>query len=266
VAEAGVVDELVSQVDVVYHLAASVGVKKIVGNLVESITNNVVGTETVLAAAAKYKKKVLLTSTSEVYGRDSQQPFKESDDLRMGPPEKTRWSYACGKALDEYLALAYYYERSLPVVIVRLFNTVGERQTSDYGMVLPTFARQAWQGEELTIHGDGRQSRCFCHVSDVVRALAGLMAYERAIGQVFNVGSSEEITIEDLADKVLQITGSKAEKVYVPYEKAYTKSFDDITRRVPSIDKVREVIGWQPTLGLDEIVQRVVAYERVSAR
>jgi len=252
-------EEVVSKVDVIYHLAASVGVKLIVDKLIDSIKNNVWGTETVLEAAYKYRKKVLLTSTSEVYGRSNTEPFRETDDLRMGPTIKSRWSYACSKALDEYLGLAYFLERQLPVIVVRLFNTVGERQTDAYGMVVPTFVKQALAGQPLTIYGTGQQSRCFCHVQDVVEALQALMENEASIGEVYNIGSTEEITIDALADRVIALTGSSSKKQYIPYAEAYKVGFDDIQRRVPNIDKVHALTGFTPRLTIDDIIRRVQA-------
>jgi len=257
------IDELVGQVDFVFHLAASVGVKNIVDNLVESIENNVQGTEALLRAAAKHMTAVLLTSTSEVYGRTNDRPFREDDDLRMGPTDKTRWSYACSKALDEYLGFAYYHERKLPVTAVRLFNTVGERQTDQYGMVLPTFVRQAAANEPITIYGDGTQSRCFCHVSDVVTAMHGLMQAPEARGQVYNIGSTEELSMNDLAKRVRSVLGSSSEIEYVSYEDAYKVGFDDISRRVPDISKLQAVLSWEPTIGLDEIIHRVADSQQV---
>ncbi|MAF80505.1 nucleoside-diphosphate sugar epimerase [bacterium] len=256
------VDELVPNVDVVYHLAASVGVKNIVDNLVESIENNVRGTEVILRAASDNMKRILLTSTSEVYGRTNDEPFREDDDLRIGPTRKTRWSYACSKALDEYLGFAYYHERQLPVTAVRLFNTVGERQTDQYGMVLPTFVRQAVANEPITIYGDGSQSRCFCHVSDVVTAIHGLMSSPETAGEVYNIGSTEELSMNDLAERVRTVLGSTSEITYVPYAEAYKVGFDDISRRVPDISKLLSTMAWKPTIGLDEIITRVAAAQQ----
>lgn len=249
--------ELIDEVEAVYHLAASVGVKMVVENLVGSIENNVKGTELVLAAANKKKKKILIASTSEVYGRGHKETFKESDDLQMGPTTKSRWSYAASKALDEYLALAYHREKHLPVTVVRLFNTVGERQTDAYGMVLPSLVRQALHNRPLTIHGNGQQSRCFCHVSDVVRALHQLMEHPAANGQVYNIGSTQSITINELADQILRLTASSSPKSNIPYAEVYNTGFDDITRRVPDVNKIYNLIGWQPTIGLEEIITRL---------
>ncbi len=257
-----IVDELVPQVDTVYHLAASVGVKNIVDNLVESIENNVRGTEVILKAASDNMKRVLLTSTSEVYGRTNDRPFREDDDLRMGPTRKTRWSYACSKALDEYLGFAYYHERQLPVTAVRLFNTVGERQTDQYGMVLPTFVRQAAAEKPITIYGDGEQSRCFCHVSDVVTAIHGLMSKPETVGEVYNIGSTQELSMKELAERVRAVLKSSSEITYVPYAEAYKVGFDDISRRVPDISKLLSTMAWQPTISLDEIITRVAAAQQ----
>ncbi|MCH8748906.1 GDP-mannose 4,6-dehydratase, partial [Patescibacteria group bacterium] len=251
---------LMKEVEVVYHLAAAVGVKNIINNLVASIENNVRGTEVVLKQAAEYTCRVLLTSTSEVYGRSTKRrPFAEDDDLRMGQTLKTRWSYACAKALDEYLGFAYWHERGLPVTVARLFNTVGERQTDAYGMVLPTFVRQALAGEPLTVYGNGQQSRTFCHVDDVVRALLGVMALEETVGQVYNIGSAKEITIEALADRVISQLDSSSQKLPVPYDQAYAVGFDDIARRVPDISKIKATLNWEPSIGLDDIIKRVAA-------
>jgi len=248
------VDSAVKDSDHIYHLAASVGVKRIVNELVNSIENTIHGSEVVLAAAAAHHKQILLTSTSEVYGRQNDEPYQETDDLRMGETIKTRWSYACSKALDEYLAFAYYHESNLPVIITRLFNTVGERQSPAYGMVLPIFVSQALSNQPVTIYGDGNQSRCFCHVSDVVSSLHKLMSIKSSIGSVFNVGSDQEITINELADKVINLLGSRSQKKYVPYEQIYKVGFDDIRRRVPNISKIKKHINYQPKKNLDEVI------------
>lgn len=256
------VAELVDQCDVVFHLAAAVGVRLIVESPVRTIETNVHGTEVVLARANKKKKKVLIASTSEVYGLSDQVPFREDGNLVLGPTSKGRWSYACSKAIDEFLALAYWRERKLPTVIVRLFNTVGPRQTGQYGMVVPTFVKQALTGRPITIHGDGSQSRCFTDVADVVRALVALMDEPRAVGEVFNVGSNEEVTIRQLAERVKTLTGSSSEIVAVPYEQAYGEGFEDMPRRVPDITKVERLIGYRPTRTLDQVLQRVIDYFR----
>ncbi len=256
------VAELVDQCDVVFHLAAAVGVRLIVESPVRTIETNVHGTEVVLARANKKKKKVLIASTSEVYGLSDQVPFREDGNLVLGPTSKGRWSYACSKAIDEFLALAYWRERKLPTVIVRLFNTVGPRQTGQYGMVVPTFVKQALTGRPITIHGDGSQSRCFTDVGDVVRALVALMDEPRAVGEVFNIGSNEEVTIRQLAERVKALTGSSSEIVTVPYEQAYGEGFEDMPRRVPDITKVERLIGYRPTRTLDQVLQGVIDFFR----
>ena len=258
------VAELVDQCDVVFHLAAAVGVRLIVESPVRTIETNVHGTEVVLAKANKKKKKVLIASTSEVYGLSDQVPFREDGNLVLGPTSKGRWSYACSKAIDEFLALAYWRERKLPTVIVRLFNTVGPRQTGQYGMVVPTFIKQALTGRPITIYGDGRQSRCFAHVSDVVRALIALMDHPGAVGEVFNIGSNEEVTIRALAERVKALTNSDSEIVTIPYEQAYGEGFEDMPRRVPDIAKIERLIGYRPTKSLDEILKSVIEFFRDS--
>jgi UDP-glucose 4-epimerase len=256
------VAELVDQCDVVFHLAAAVGVRLIVESPVRTIETNVHGTEVVLAQANKKKKKVLIASTSEVYGLSTDVPFREDGSLVLGPTSKGRWSYACSKAIDEFLALAYWRERRLPTLIARLFNTVGPRQTGQYGMVVPTFVKQALTGRPITIHGDGTQSRCFTDVGDVVGALVGLMDHPGAVGEVFNVGSSEEVTIQSLAERVQALTGSTSEIIHIPYEKAYGEGFEDMPRRVPDISKVQALIGYQPRKTLDEILLGVIDFFR----
>jgi UDP-glucose 4-epimerase len=256
------VAELVDQCDVVFHLAAAVGVRLIVESPVRTIETNVHGTEVVLAKANKKKKKVLIASTSEVYGLSDQVPFREDGNLVLGPTSRGRWSYACSKAIDEFLALAYWRERKLPTVIVRLFNTVGPRQTGQYGMVVPTFIKQALTSRPITIHGSGEQSRCFAEVGDVVSALVALMEHPAAIGEVFNVGSSEEVTIRTLAQRVKSLVGSSSEIVSIPYEQAYGEGFEDMPRRVPDIGKVNRLIGYRPTKSLDQILQSVIDYFR----
>jgi UDP-glucose 4-epimerase len=253
--------ELIDQADVVFHLAAAVGVKLIVESPVNTIETNVHGTELVLKLANKKKKKVILASTSEVYGKSNLVPFREDADLVMGATTKGRWSYACSKAIDEFLALAYHKEKRLPVVIVRLFNTVGPRQTGRYGMVVPNLVKQALLGHPLTVYGDGSQSRCFTYVSDVVGALIALADHCGAVGGVFNVGNDrEEVTILELARRVRERTGSRSQIELVPYEKAYEEGFEDMPRRVPDLSKVRELIGYEPQIHLDEILDRVAAY------
>ncbi len=258
------VAELVDQCDVVFHLAAAVGVRLIVERPVRTIETNVHGTEVVLAKANKKKKKVLVASTSEVYGLSDQVPFREDGNLVLGPTAKGRWSYACSKAIDEFLALAYWRERKLPTVIARLFNTVGPRQTGQYGMVVPTFVKQALTGRPITIYGDGSQSRCFTAVTDVAGALMKLMDHPGAVGEVFNIGSSEEVTIRTLAERVRALTGSQSEIVCVPYEQAYGEGFEDMPRRVPDIGKIGSLIGYRPTRSLDQILESVIAFFRDS--
>jgi len=252
--------EMVDRVDVVFHLAAAVGVRLIVESPVNTIETNVHGTEVVLRAAAKKHKPVLVASTSEVYGKSVEVPFRESADLVLGPTTKHRWAYACSKLLDEFLALAYWKERKLPVVIVRLFNTVGPRQTGRYGMVIPTFVQQALADRPITVFGDGEQSRSFTYVGDVVGALIGLVQNPKAVGEVFNVGNAEEITIGALAERVKALTGSRSEIVRIPYDQAYEAGFEDMTRRVPDLAKIRGLLGYQPRVKLDEILARVVDY------
>ena len=255
-----VLAELVDTCDVVVHLAAAVGVKLIVESPVRTIETNVRGTEVVLAAANKKKKKVLLASTSEVYGLSEQVPFREDGNLVMGATTKGRWSYACSKAIDEFLALAYWREKKLPTVVVRLFNTVGPRQTGQYGMVIPTLVKQAIAGKPLTVYGDGKQTRCFGYVGDVVGALVKLMDHEGAVGQVFNIGSDQEVSITQLAERIKELTGSSSEIVYIPYSEAYEAGFEDMPRRVPDIRKVGDLVGFRPSMDLDGILRKVIAY------
>lgn len=255
-----IVAELVDQCDVVFHLAAAVGVKLIVESPVRTIETNVHGTEVVLAQANKKKKKVLIASTSEVYGMSEQVPFREDGNLVMGATTKGRWSYACSKALDEFLALAYWREKKLPTIIVRLFNTVGPRQTGRYGMVIPTFVKQALAERPITVYGSGQQSRCFGYVGDVVGALIKLMEHPAAVGEVFNIGSNEEVTILDLARRIKELTKSASEIVFVPYDEAYEEGFEDMPRRIPDITKVSSLVGFRPTVALDEILQSVINY------
>ena len=254
--------ELIDRCDVVFHLAAAVGVKLIVEEPVHTIQTNVHGTEVVLKHASKKKKLVVIFSTSEVYGKSTAVPFREDADLVMGPTLKHRWAYACSKALDEFLALAYWKEHKLPVIIVRLFNTVGPRQTGRYGMVIPNFVRQALTGAPITVYGDGQQRRAFGYVGDVVEALVMLAQEPRAVGEVFNIGNPEEISILDLAHRVKALTNSTSEIVFVPYDQAYEAGFEDMPRRVPDLTRIQQLIGYAPTVGLDEILQRVIAQTR----
>jgi UDP-glucose 4-epimerase len=254
--------EWIDRNDVVFHLAAAVGVKLIVERPVHTIETNVHGTEVVLKHANKKKKLVVLASTSEVYGKSTDVPFREAAELVLGATVKHRWAYACSKALDEFLALAYWKERKLPVVIARLFNTVGPRQTGQYGMVLPTFVRQALGGQPITVFGDGRQSRSFTYVGDVVDALVGLATEPRAVGEVFNIGNTGEVTIRELAERVKRLTESDSTIQYVPYDEAYEAGFEDMPRRVPDISKIRALLGFQPKLDLDDIIRSVIEYTR----
>jgi len=256
--------ELIDGSDVVFHLAAAVGVKLIVEQPVHTIETNVHGTEVVLKHANKKKKLVFIASTSEVYGKSTDVPFREAADLVLGPTSKHRWAYACSKLIDEFLALAYWKEKKLPVVIVRLFNTVGPRQTGQYGMVLPTFVRQALAGHPITVFGDGTQSRSFTFVGDVVDALVRLAGDKRAIGEVFNIGNTGEVTIADLAARVKTMTGSCSPIHYIPYDQAYEAGFEDMPRRVPDISKIRAFMGYEPKMQLDDIIRTVIEHMRAN--
>ena len=258
VANAPLVAELVDAADAVYHLAAAVGVQLIVESPVRTIETNVHGTEVVLSRASKKKRPVFIASTSEVYGKSADLPYREDGDLTLGPTVKGRWSYAASKALDEFLAIAHWKERSLPTVIGRLFNTVGPRQTGRYGMVIPSFVEQALDGRPITVYGDGTQRRCFCHVADVVGALADLMVRDDVYGEVFNIGSQDEVRILDLAEQVKAATGSPSEIELVPYDEAYEEGFEDMDRRVPDTTKIREWIGWAPARSLDDVLADVI--------
>jgi UDP-glucose 4-epimerase len=259
-----VVAELVDEADCVYHLAAAVGVELIVESPVRTIETNVHSTEVVLQQANKKKKPMLIASTSEVYGKSERIPFSEEHDLILGPTSIGRWAYACSKMLDESLALAYWKERKQPTVVVRMFNTVGPRQTGRYGMVLPTFVRQALANRTMTVYGDGTQRRCFCDVEDVVAALVGVMRREEAYGEVYNIGSTEEITIGGLAELVRDMTGSQSDIQLVSYEDAFDGDFEDMARRVPDTTKIGNLLGWSATRSLPEIVTRVIESQRVS--
>ena len=264
-ADARVVAELVDESDVVYHLAAAVGVELIVQSPVRTIETNVHCTEVVLAQANKKKKPVFIASTSEVYGKSSELPFREDGDLLLGPTSTGRWSYACSKAIDEYLALAYWKERQLPTVVGRLFNTVGPRQTGRYGMVIPNFVREALSGQPITVYGDGEQRRCFCHVKDVARGMADLMGRSEAYGEVFNLGSTAEISIRELAERVRSITDSRSEIVTVSYSDAYEEGFEDMRRRVPDTGKIEALLGWRPESSLEDILSDVVEWRRATS-
>lgn len=255
---------LVEQCDVIYHLAAAVGVKLIVEQPVHTIETNIHGSEVVLKIAHKFFKPVLIASTSEVYGKSEVVPFHEDDDTVLGSTRFTRWSYACSKAIDEFLGLAYHKQYGLPVVVVRFFNTVGPRQTGQYGMVIPRFVERALKNEPLHIYGTGRQSRCFGYVGDVVDAVLALMGCKTAPGQVYNVGSTDEITIEALADKVIEMTGSRSVKQHLSYEEAYGQPFDDMMRRVPSLERIHKMIGYEPKTNLSEILRQIIAEKRQS--
>jgi UDP-glucose 4-epimerase len=264
VANEPLIAEMIDGCDTVAHLAAAVGVKLIVEQPVRTIETNVHGTEVVLKHANKKKKLVLVASTSEVYGKSGVVPFSEDADLVLGPTSKHRWAYACSKMIDEFLALAYWKERKLPVIIVRLFNTVGPRQTGQYGMVVPNFVRQALTGAPITVFGDGTQSRSFTYVGDVVKAMVALINEPRAIGQVFNIGNGKEISIYNLAVRVKELTGSPSPIVTIPYDQAYEAGFEDMPRRVPDISKIRALVGYEPSVELDEILTRVIASLRTT--
>ncbi len=256
--------ELVDRCDRVFHMAAAVGVKLIVESPVRTIETNIKGTEIVLRAANKKKKLVIIASTSEVYGKGDNIPFKETYDMVLGTTKNGRWSYACSKAIDEFLSLAYYKEKKLPVIVVRFFNTVGPRQTGQYGMVVPTFVKQAIMGHDITVYGDGSQSRSFTYVGDVVKGLLGLCDNKQAIGDIFNIGHGDEISICELAKLVKSMTESKSEIVFVPYDSAYEAGFEDMQRRSPDISKISELIGYKPTLGIREILEKVIKYFKES--
>jgi UDP-glucose 4-epimerase len=264
-ANSRLVAELVDEADVVYHLAAAVGVALIVESPVRTIETNVHCTEVVLQQASKKRKPVLIASTSEVYGKSEAIPFREDGDLTLGATRFGRWAYACSKAIDEFLALAYWKERQLPTIVVRLFNTVGPRQTGRYGMVVPRFVAQATAGHPVTVYGDGTQRRCFCSVSDVVDALTSLIEHDSAYGEVINIGSQEECSILELADRVIGITDSSSEIARIPYSEAYEEGFEDMHRRVPDISKITAMTGWQPTRVLDEIIADVANAQRAAA-
>jgi UDP-glucose 4-epimerase len=277
-----VMDRLGSECDTIIHLAAAVGVELIIRDPVHVIETNVLGTQAVLKVANRYRKKVLIASTSEIYGKGNGGPFHEDSDRLQGPTTKSRWSYSTSKAIDEFLGLAYHREMGLPVVIFRLFNTVGPRQTGQYGMVVPRFVKQAIQGQALTVYGDGRQSRCFCYVADTVRAIVDLAESREAVGQVFNVGSTEEVSILNLARKVLELVHSdpkihsggslvnpdrkgpcdQGQIVLIPYDQAYEEGFEDMHQRVPDVSRIRRLTGWEPRLSLEEIIKRVIAFYR----
>jgi UDP-glucose 4-epimerase len=249
---------LAARCDVIYHLAAAVGVQLIADRPVHTIETNIGGTEVVLDAANRFGRKILLASTSEVYGKNEKVPFCEDDDIVLGSTRYSRWSYACGKAIDEFLGLAFHQQYGLPVVIGRFFNTIGPRQTGEYGMVVPRFVRRALKNEPVLIYGTGRQSRCFCYVQDVIDAITALMDCDQAAGQVFNIGSQEEITVEELADRIIAMTGSRSRKEFVSYEKAYGRPIEDMMRRVPGLDRIKKLVGWEPKTSLTRALEVIV--------
>jgi UDP-glucose 4-epimerase len=252
--------ELVDAADVIYHLAAAVGVRLIVENPTHTMETNIRGTEVVLTLAAKKKKRVLITSTSEVYGKRNHVPFREDDDLVLGPPDKGRWSYACSKLIDEFLAVAYWKEKRLPTIVARLFNVVGPRQTGRYGMVVPSLVKQALAGDDITVYGDGSQTRCFTHVNDAVSALIGLAEHPDANGEVYNIGSMEEISILQLAHTIKEMVASDSKIITVPYDCAYNQGFEDMMRRVPDLTKIKNLIGYRPSMSLEEILLNTIKY------
>ena len=257
-----VLDRMASQAQVIFHLAAAVGVKLIVEQPVHTIETNIMGTERVLKAALRYRCRTVIASTSEVYGKGSRVPFAEGDDVLLGSTAKSRWAYAASKMVDEFLGLAYHAEYGAEMVLARLFNTVGPRQTGQYGMVVPRFVGQALRGEPLTVYGDGAQSRCFCDARDVIVALQGLAVHEQAPGRVFNIGSTEEVTILDLARRVIELTGSKSEVRFLPFDEAYAPGFEDMQRRVPDVTRIHQLLGWRPTRNLNAILTSIIQHER----
>ena len=253
-------DRFTAKCERIFHLAAAVGVKLIIEKPVETIETNIMGTEIIYKYANKHKKKVIVASTSEVYGKNNEIPFKETDDSVYGPTVKSRWSYACSKAIDEFLGLAYYHEKKMPITIVRLFNTIGPRQTGRYGMVVPTFVRQALLGHPITVFGDGKQTRCFANVKDIVWAMAELAEKTEAEGQVFNIGTDELISIKDLAEKTRVLCDSKSEIHFIPYDEAYEEGFEDMSQRMPDISKVNKAIGFEPEYNLDQTIREIIEY------
>lgn len=254
--------ELIDKCDMIYHHAAAVGVQLIVQSPVNTIETNIYGTELVLKYASLKKKKVILTSTSEVYGKSSKVPFSEDDDLVLGPTNKSRWSYGCSKAIDEFLAIAYWKEKGLPVIIARLFNTIGPRQTGRYGMVVPRFIKCALVNEPIPIYGSGKQARCFTYITDVLEGLIALAEEPRATGEIFNIGNTEEITIEDLALKIKKMTHSKSKLEYIPYNEAYSEGFEDMIRRVPDISKIQKYVGYSPKISLENMLGKIIKWTK----
>ncbi len=263
---AELMEPLAKRCDVIFHLAAAVGVKLIAEDPVHTIETNIGGTEIVLDAANKFHKKILIASSSEVYGKSEAVPFREDDDIVLGSTRLSRWSYACSKAIDEFLGLAFYQQYGLDVVIGRFFNTIGPRQTGQYGMVVPRFVQSALNNEPVLIYGTGKQTRCFCYVADLVEAIIRLMSCKQAAGQVYNIGTNEEISIEGLADKIIEMTGSKSRKRFVPYETAYGRPIEDMMRRVPSLERIKERIGWEPQTSLDEALLLIAESLKQSPR
>ena len=261
--DCNLMEQLTERCDCIYHLAAAVGVRLIAERPVHTIETNIGGTEVVLDMASKFGKKILIASSSEIYGKSEAVPFAEDDDIVLGSTIYSRWSYACSKAIDEFLGLAFYQQYGLPVVIARFFNTIGPRQTGQYGMVVPRFVQAALKGEPITVYGTGRQSRCFCFVGDVLDAVVGLMQNDSAAGRVYNVGSTEEIAIEALADKIIKLTASKSKKVYMSYDKAYGRPIDDMARRVPNIDRIKKTIAWQPETSLETALKIIIESEKL---
>lgn len=257
---------LIEKSDVIYHLAAAVGVQLIVDSPVHTIETNIGGTETVLDIANKYGKKILIASSSEVYGKSEAVPFREEDDLVLGSTSISRWAYACSKAIDEFLGLAFYQQYGLSVVIGRFFNTIGPRQTGQYGMVVPRFVQKALLNEPVSIYGTGRQTRCFCYVGDLVEAIIKLMACDKAAGKVYNIGTSEEISIEALADKIIEMTGSKSKKKFISYKAAYGRRIEDMMRRVPGLERIKETIEWEPRTNLTETLKAIIRSEKLKMK
>jgi len=256
-----IIEKLVKKADIIYHLAAVVGVKLVVQKPIETIETNIEGTSIILNLANKYKKRIIIASSSEIYGKNEEIPLKESSDRLMGPTYISRWCYACSKAIDEFLALAYHEKYGLPVTIIRFFNTVGPRQTEHYGMVIPTFIKQALSNKPITIYGNGEQTRCFAYVKDVVKCLIGLTEKKEAEGEIFNIGSEEEINIKELAEKIKEMTKSKSELKYTPYEEVFKTSFEDIKRRVPDTSKLKKILGFAPEKKIDETLKIMIDFE-----
>ena len=266
VRDADLMADLVERSETIFHLAAAVGVKLIAERPVHTIETNIVGTEVVLETANKFGRKILIASSSEVYGKNEAVPFREDDDIVLGNTSFSRWSYACSKAIDEFLGLAFYQQYGLGVIIARFFNTIGPRQTGRYGMVVPRFVRSALNNEPVLIYGTGQQTRCFCYVEDVVDAIIGLLNCEEAVGKVYNIGSTEEITIEGLADKIMEMTASRSKKEFISYEEAYGRPIEDMMRRVPNLERIKKAIGWKPRTSLDEALRLIVESEKLKTK